>query len=129
MIHFMAKEKVRRVTSALRRGDTVMVIAGGNKKKRVLKGQTGKIVRFTGSKMDRVIVEGLNMITRHQRAAGPDKPAGKVEKEGSIHISNLMYYLEKAKKPVRLQHSFLADGKKVRGYKDPGSGDFVQIAD
>jgi len=109
---------------SIRRGDTVMVIAGGNKKKRPIKQQTGKVVRIVG---DRVIVEGLNMVTRHQRALGPDKPAGKVRKEAPIHISNVMFYAEKLKKPVRLCHRILADGKKVRGYVNPETKQFEQV--
>lgn len=113
--------------SALKKGDTVMVIAGGNKKKRANKGQIGKIVRFVGENRDRVIVEGLNLITRHQRAQGANKPGGKIQREGSIHVSNVMFYAEKLKRPVRLSHQILADGKKVRGYKDPKTKEFVQV--
>lgn len=115
------------ITSSLRRGDTVMVIAGGNKKKRANKGQVGKIARFVGERRDRVIIEGLNLITRHQKAQAANKPAGKIQKEGSIHVSNVMFYAEKIKKPVRICHQILADGKKVRGYRDPKSKEFVQV--
>ena len=110
----------------LKQGDTVMVMAGGNKKTRPIKGQTGKITRFVDNG-ERAIVEGLNLVTRHQKAKGPGKPSGKVSKESPINVSRLMYYAEKIKRPVRLSVSFLADGKKVRGYKDPESGKFVQI--
>jgi len=115
------------VKSSIRRGDTVMIIAGGNSKnsKRTLKGQTGKVLRFVGT--DRVVVEGLNMVTRHQRATGPDKPAGKIQKEAPIHISNVMYYAEKIKRPVRIKHNVRADGKKVRGYIDSKTKQFEQI--
>ncbi len=110
---------------SLRKGDTVMVIAGGNKKKRPIKGKVGKIVRFVGE--DRVIVEGVNIITVHEKSKGPNRPAGKVQREGSIHVSNVMYYVEKLKKAVRIKHTLLADGKKARGYLDPKSKKFVQI--
>ncbi len=110
----------------LRRGDTVMVISGGNKKVRPIKGQTGKITRLIDDGQ-RAIVEGLNRMTRHQKAKGPDKPAGKVSIEAPINIARLMYYAEKIKRPVRLSVSFLTDGTKVRGYKDPKSKEFVQI--
>lgn len=113
--------------SSLRQGDTVMIIAGGNSKKRPLKGKTGKILRLTGEKGDRAILEGLNMMTRHQRALGPGKPAGKLQREAGIHLSNLMYYVEKLKRPVRLCSHQLADGRRVRGYKDPESKRFVEI--
>jgi large subunit ribosomal protein L24 len=111
--------------SSLRKGDTVMVISGGNKKKRPNKGKVGKILRFIGD--DRVVVEGVNVMVRHQRQTGPNKPSGKISREMSMHISNVMYYHEKAKKPVRLKVSVLADGKKVRGYLDKETKEFVQI--
>ena len=116
-----------RVKTALKKGDLVMVIAGGHKKKRLNVGKLGKIREFTGKNKDRVIVEGLNFVTRHQKQLGPNKPAGKVPKEASIHISNVMFYAEKIKKPVRLKHSVLADGKKVRGYTNPENKEFTQI--
>jgi large subunit ribosomal protein L24 len=110
---------------SLRKGDLVIVIAGGNKSKRPNKGKTGKIQRFVGA--DRVIVEGINLVTRHRRAAGPNKPAGKLRTEAAIHISDVMYYVDKLKTPVRLRHKMLEDGRKVRGYRDPKTAEFVQI--
>lgn len=104
-----------------------MVIAGGNKDKRPNKGQVGNILAFIGKKGDRVIVEGVNMITKHQRQTAPDKPSQIIKKEGSIHISNVLYYVDKIKRPVRLKSSFLTDGTKARGYTDPESKEFVQI--
>lgn len=113
----------------IKRGDTVMVISGGNKKTKPLKGQTGKVLRFVGETKNRAVVEGLNMMTHHVRAAQPNQPSGRIQREGSIHVSNLMYYVEKLKKPVRVKHKILADGTKVRGYLDPKNKEFVQIAE
>jgi large subunit ribosomal protein L24 len=104
-----------------------MVIAGGNKQKRALKGQVAKIKAIVGDKGDRVILEGLNLYTRHKKATAPGEEGGKVQVEKSVHISNVMYYVEKLKRPVRLCKSTLADGKRVRGYKDPSSKKFVQL--
>ena len=115
----------KKVNSALKKGDTVMVISGGNKKKRPNKGKVGKILRFVG--VERVVVEGVNLITKHQRQTAPGKPYGKLQKEGSIHISNVMFYAEKLKKPVRIKHSVLDDGKKVRGFTNPETKKFEQI--
>jgi large subunit ribosomal protein L24 len=114
-----------RVKHSIRRGDVVMVIAGGNSKKRMLKGQTGKVLRFVGA--DRVVVEGLNLMTHNQRATGPDKPAGQFKREAPMHVSNVMFYAEKIKRPVRLKHKTLADGKKVRGYIDSKTKQFEQV--
>lgn len=107
----------------MRVGDTVIVVSGGNKKKRPLKGKTGKILSFDDK--NRVVVEGLNHSTRHQRAKTANETGGKVQKESGIHISNLAYYSEKKKGPVKLEVKVLKDGKKVRGYLD--GKEFVQI--
>lgn len=124
----MAQSKKReKVSTALKAGDTVMVIAGGHKTKRPNKGQTGVLKKFVGKNSERVIVEGVNMITKNLKATAPGQPSGQVQQEGGIHISNVMYYAEKIKKPVRIKHSRLEDGRKVRGYTDPESKEFVQI--
>ena len=122
-----SKQKVERVSTSLRKGDSVMVIAGGNKHKRALKGQVAKIKAIVGAKGDRVVLEGLNVFTRNKRATRPGEEGGKVQVEKSVHISNVMYYVEKLKKPVRLGKSVSADGKRVRGYKDPSSKKFVTL--
>ena len=112
--------------SALKKGDLVVVVAGGNQKKRPIKGKTGKIVRFVGENGDRVLVEGVNMVSRIKKATGPNNPGGKIQTEASMHVSNVMYYVEKLKKGVRLKHK-IEGGKKVRGYVDPTTKNFVQI--
>ncbi|MCL4167791.1 UNVERIFIED_CONTAM: hypothetical protein GTU68_059461, partial [Idotea baltica] len=91
-----------------------MVIAGGNKTKKPIKGKTAKIKAFGGRKKDRVILEGLNLITKHKKQTSPQDVGGKISIEASMHISNVMFYVEKIKKPVRLKTQFLDDGKKVR---------------
>jgi large subunit ribosomal protein L24 len=120
-------EKTERVPTSLRKGDTVMVIAGGNKNKRALKGQVAKIKEICGAKNDRVVLEGLNLFVKNKKATAPGEEGGKIQVERSIHISNVMYYVEKLKKPVRLVKSVLTDGKRVRGYKDPSTKQFVQL--
>jgi len=122
-----SQKKEKPGKSSLKKGDTVMVIAGGSADKRVNKGKTGKILRFVGDRNQRVIVEGLNFFAHHQKAKGPGTEAGKVVREGSIHISNVMFYVETLKKPVRLKHKKLKDGKKVRGYINSESKEFVQV--
>lgn len=127
----MRKEKriVEPFVTCLKKGDTVMVIAGGNKKKgKVLKGQIGKILKFVPSR-HRVVVEGLNMIVRHKRATRPGESSGQIRKEGSVHISNVMFYAEELKKPVRIRFKQLDGGKKVRGYTNPKTKAFEQISE
>jgi len=111
----------------LKKGDPVMVLTGGNRKKqKVLRGQTGKILRFL-PKTNRVVVEGVNFISRHKRATNPNESAGIIRKEGSVHISNVLYYVEELKRPVRIKMKVMPDGKKVRGYQNPKSEKFEQI--
>ena len=81
----------------IRTDDEVIVIAGKDK------GKTGKVIR-TDPKRDRVYVEGLNMVKRHQRPqpGRPNLPVGVIEKEGSIHISNVAIVDPKDHKPTRI---------------------------
>jgi large subunit ribosomal protein L24 len=122
-----ATKKTEPVPTALKKGDSVMVISGGNKNKRALKGQVAKIKAIVGEKNDRVVLEGLNLYTKHKKALAPGQEGGKIQVERPVHISNVMYYVEKIKKPVRLVKSLSTDGKRVRGYKDPSTKKFVQI--
>ncbi len=90
----------------LKKGDQVRVIAGKDK------GKTGKVLKTIANK-DRVIVEKVNLVKKHQK---PDQKSkgGIVEKEGSIHLSNLMYLCGKCNKPTRVGIKLLQDGKKAR---------------
>lgn len=90
----------------IKKGDTVMVTAGKDK------GKSGKVQKILPKK-DGVIVEGVNIVKRHARARGSE-PGGIVEKEAHLHISNVMVYCGKCKKPVRTRINLLEDGKKVR---------------
>lgn len=117
---------MRTYKGSLKRGDTVMVIAGGNSKTRPMKGQIGKILSFSKDGT-RVVVEGINIVTKHRRPTSMQQQGGKVQVESGIAISNVMYYVEKLKKPVRLKTSTLEGGKKVRGYTDLKTKSFVQI--
>jgi len=96
----------------IRRGDTVVVISGKDR------GKTGKVLRVDPSRQ-RVVVEGLNMVKRHQRpqtvrdTQRAQQVGGVIEKEGSIHISNVMFVDPKNDKPTRLGIS-RAGGKRVR---------------
>jgi large subunit ribosomal protein L24 len=90
--------------------DEVIVISGKDR------GKKGKVLRVEPKK-DRVYVEGLNMVKRHQRAmqTGPtsQQTAGVIEKEGPIHVSNVMLLDPKDGKPTRVGVE-IADGKRFR---------------
>jgi len=94
----------------IRRDDEVVVISGKDR------GKTGKVVRVDPKK-ERVYVQGLNIVKRHQRpvpSTDPSKSAGGVvEKEGPIHISNVMLIDPKDSKPTRVGVS-REDGIRVR---------------
>lgn len=90
----------------VKKGDTVMVVAGKDRNK------SGKILQILPKK-DGVLVEGLNVVKRHTRARG-NEPGGILEKEAPIHISNVMLYCGKCRKPVRTRINVLEDGKKAR---------------
>ncbi len=124
MKKYMKKKK--ETPTKLKAGDTVMVIAGGNKKGEVLKGQTGKILSISTEK-GRAAVQGLKMIKKHKKAMRSDDTAGIITKEGLIHLSNLMYYSEDIKKPVKLKSKILDGGKKVRGFINPENKEFQQL--
>lgn len=121
------KEDNHQTITELRKGDLVMVISGGNKKKgKTLRGQTGKILKVLTAK-DRVVIEGLNLIKKRKRAKTSNETSAVITTEGSVHISNVMYYSETLKKPVRIKKKILADGRKVRGYMNPETKKFEQI--
>jgi large subunit ribosomal protein L24 len=81
----------------IRRDDEVVVIGGKDR------GKTGRVLRVEPKKA-RVYVEGLNIIKRHQRPLpnAPQREAGVIEREGPIHISNVMLIDPKTKKPTRV---------------------------
>jgi large subunit ribosomal protein L24 len=99
----------------IRRDDEVIVISGKDK------GKTGRVLRVDPAKQ-RVIVEGLNMIKRHQRpsAMNPNAQAGVIEREGPIHISNVMLLDPKDHKPTRVGVS-REDGKRFRVARRSGT--------
>ncbi|MDR2487703.1 MAG: 50S ribosomal protein L24 [Clostridiales Family XIII bacterium] len=96
----------------IKKGDSVMVITGKDK------GKTGKVLK-SYPKKDTLIVEGVNMQTKHQKQTRTARAEIK-HQEGPIHISNVMYYDTKEKVPTRIGYKF-EDGRKVRYSKRTGS--------
>ncbi len=90
----------------VKRGDTVLVTAGKEKDKQ------GKIL-LVDRKNDRVVVEGVNMIKKHQKPNAVNPAGGIISKEAPIHVSNVMYLHNG--KPSRLGYKVeVVDGKKVK---------------
>ena len=84
------------------KNDNVVVISGN------ASGKTGKVLKvFRGT--DRVIVEGVNIIKRHTRASQKNPQGGIVQKEASVHSSNVMVVCPKCNKPARVGHKEVTD--------------------
>ena len=92
----------------IRSGDNVLVIAGKEK------GKTGRVER-QHTKEDRVVVEGVNMITRHVRPRPNVRQSGRIQQEAPIHISNLALICNKCNRPIRPTSVLLDTGARVRG--------------
>ncbi len=91
----------------LRKGDTVMVIAGDDK------GKTGRVLSVDEAR-HRVIVEKVNFVKRHTKPRGQRQQGGILEKEAPIHLSNVMLYDPKAGRGVRVGVRISKDGKRER---------------
>ena len=90
----------------VKKGDTVVVIAGKDK------GKKGTVLKVM-PKTNRVLVEGVNMITKHQKPTAVNPQGGIVNKEASIHISNVMPLDPETGKGTRVRYE-VREGKKVR---------------
>ncbi len=96
----------------IKKGDMVCVITGKDK------GKSGQVIKMLRED-NRVLVQGVNMIKRHQKQTMAQE-GGIVEKEASLHISNVAHIDPKSKKPTRVSYKTLADGRKVRVAKRSG---------
>lgn len=96
--------------------DTVVVLAGKDK------GKTGRVTRVD-PKRDRVYVEGMNIVKRHQRPhpARPNAEVGVIEKEGPLHVSNVALADPRDGKPTRVGVRRTAEGTRLRVAKRSGT--------
>lgn len=99
-------------TMRVKKGDRVIVLAGKDK------GKQGEIIAAM-PKESRVLVQGVNMVKRHTRASATQS-GGIVEKEASIHVSNVAHIDPKTNQPTRVGYKVLEDGRKVRVAKRSG---------
>ena len=90
----------------IKKGDNVVVISGRDK------GRAGEVLRVF-PKENRVIVQGVHMARRHTKARLGD-PGGIVDKELTIHVSNVSHVDPQSGKATRVGYRFLDDGRKVR---------------
>ncbi len=101
----------------IRRDDTVVVLSGKDRTK------TGKVTSVIPDK-ERVVVQGINMIKRHMKQRPGALQAGIIEREASIHLSNVMLVCPQCGKPTREAHQFQGEGrerKKIRVCKQCGA--------
>jgi len=101
----------------VKKGDEVIVLTGREKGK---KGSVLKVMR----KDQRLLVRGVNMVKRHTRPSQAN-PGGIIEKEGSLHVSNVAHVDPKTGEPTRVGYRFLDDGRKVRYAKR--SGEIIDV--
>jgi len=99
--------KTKRQTNKIRKNDLVYVIAGK------AKGKTGKVLSVIPDK-NRVIIEKLLMVKKHTKPNQQQQQGGIIEKEGTIHMSNVMLKCEKCNKPTRVGIIRLENGEKAR---------------
>lgn len=101
----MAKMKIKR-------DDTVVVTAGRHK------GKIGKVLRVLPD-AERVLVEKVNLVKRHVKPQG-DRPGGVVEKEASLHLSNVALWNAAEGRAMKVSWKLLTDGTKVRADRKTG---------
>ena len=101
-------DRVEKVKLRLKKGDKVVVLAGKDK------GKHGEIVRMIPREL-RAVVAGVNMIKRHTKPnPGKGVKGGIVEREASLHASNVQLVCPECGAQTRVGHKILGDGRKVR---------------
>ena len=103
----------------IRTGDTVLVIAGKEK------GKTGRVERQL-AQVDRVVVEGVNLVTKHVKPRPNVRQSGRIQKEAPIHISNVVLVCNKCNQPMKPTTVYLDTGARVRGC--PKCGEVIDDA-
>jgi large subunit ribosomal protein L24 len=95
------------------KNDTVKILTGK------YSGKTGKVLKVFPDQ-NRLIVEGVNIIKKHTKPSQKNQQGGIIEKESTIHVSNVMVIDPKTNEPTRVGYKFLEDGTKVRISKKSG---------
>lgn len=91
----------------IRTGDNVLVIAGRDK------GKTGRVERSLPNK-DRVVVDGVNIVTKHMRGRPGVRQSGRIQLEAPLHVSNVVLICNKCNQPTKPRIMFLETGARVR---------------
>ena len=101
------------MAARIKKGDQVVVITGADK------GRRGEVLQVM-PKDDRAVVRGVRVVKRHTKPTGMGQPGGIIEKEGPIHLSNLMLIDPKSDKPTKVGFRVIEGGQKVRVAKATG---------
>ena len=101
-------------TISIKKDDLVVVLSGKDK------GKQGKVLSVSPSE-SKVVVEGVNVATKHKKATSQTEQGGIVKKEAPIYACKVQRVCPKCNKPTRPAHKLLADGKKVRVCKKCGA--------
>ena len=101
----------------VKKGDEVIVLTGRER------GKKGSVLKVM-PKDQRLLVQGVNMVKRHTRPSQTN-PGGIIEKEGSLHVSNVAHVDPKTGEPTRVGYRSLDDGRKVRFAKR--SGEIIDV--
>lgn len=91
----------------VKQGDAVVVVAGRNK------GERGRVLRVSAG-AERVVVEGVNIRTKHVKPTQASPQGGRIKKEAPIHISNVMLADPETGEPTRVRIKTLESGQRVR---------------
>lgn len=91
----------------IRKGDQIKVISGNER------GQEGEVLQVN-PKTDRILVRGINLTKRHQRPTARQREGGIIEREGPIHISNVLLICPECDSPARIGFKRDEDGEKMR---------------
>ncbi len=110
---FQKSKSVQRIKMKIRKGDTVQVINGKEK------GKTGEVLKILPLE-NRVIVEGINIRTRHVKPTQEGESGRIVTEEASLHASNVMIYSTSKKVSSRVEVFVDKDGAKKRRLKKTG---------
>jgi len=97
----------------VRKSDTVMVLSGKDK------GKTGEVLSVM-PKTGKIIVKGINVVTKHQKPNRANMQGGIIQKEAPLYSSKVMLYCDKCKSVTRISYKLQEDGTKVRVCKKCG---------
>ena len=100
----------------VKKGDTVIVLAGKDR------GKQGKVLEVS-PKEKKVIVEKINMVTKHVKPRRQGEAGGRVEAEAALYACKVQVVCPKCKMPTRIGHKILEDGTKVRVCKNKDCGE------